>query len=360
MKLAALVRKAAPKKGPKKTMKFATLVKTVTRAKKARGRATRRSTASNTQGVGATPAPGTIFGSVDSPHPKLALNAFHPHHAALPRAVGPYTVCRVTTRFSSNAVVTMVGVEKYMPGVGETSRWTSGIARASNVAATAVNAPNNCTVYGAGGTAGLTLNSCTLVPSAVSLQLMNPESLQTTDGVVYVGRSTAQWALAGNPNTWQDIANDFVAFQSPRLCAAAKLALQGVQVDACPLNMDALADFSQLDATNSGTTTWDGGLAPATGGQTTGWTPIIVYNPGSIALEYLVCVEYRVRFDPTNVAAASHRHHGVTSDRWWDGAVRRMSAMGHGVEDIVSRVAEIGSLVESGARLARALPRVPL
>jgi len=85
------------------------------------------------------------------------------------------------------------------------------------------------------------------------------------------------------------------------LCAAGRLALRAVKTDAVPYDMQALADFRGLSAPSAGNFTW-----ADDGTSYDGFAPIFVYNPDGIDLQILVCCEWRVRFDPTNPAYASH------------------------------------------------------
>ena len=143
--------------------------------------------------------------------------------------------------------------------------------------------------------------------------------------------------------------------------SAGKLALRGVQMDSYPLNMSALADFRPVANTADAAVTWDATnlIHPL------GFAPIVVINQAStetppLKLNFLVTVEWRVRFDIGNPAVASHTHHGVSSDQHWDDLIRQAVQKGAGVADIVERVANAGGAIAEAAEAARPwLKRLP-
>lgn len=270
---------------------------------------------------------------------RAAMTAYMPQHLPLPRAVGPYQVIRTSRRMTANGIFTIFGT--FMdPEVGGSTgapepAWTNVCAIADVAVGTAVNAANNATktVYDMSALSG----AVTIAPSALTIQVMNPTALQTAAGMNYMGRSTAQYQLGADTRTWQEIADGFVAFMSPRLVAAAKLCLRGVTVNSSPLNMSALADFRPLSHATNGAFTWDASAATPQG-----LAPIILYNPSGTVLEVLVTTEWRVRFDPTNPAASSHTYHSPAPQSAWDSLCASASSEGHGVVDIVEGVADLG------------------
>lgn len=198
---------------------------------------------------------------------------------------------------------------------------------------------------------GFSTSGITLVPSAVSLQIINPEPLQTSTGTVYSGVMQTSAKIAGRTETWDEYAVRFVEFQAPRLLAAGKLALKGVHINSYPLSMSQIAEFTSLDTSStSGTGSYNVGIA-----QTTGWAPIMVYNPSGIALDYLLTVEYRVRFDLANPASSAHRHFPVATDSQWDSLMKKAAAMGNGVRDIADVVAQAGAAIEGVSQFAKVL-----
>jgi hypothetical protein len=193
--------------------------------------------------------------------------------------------------------------------------------------------------------------AATVAPAAVTIQIMNPQALQNTSGIAYIGRSTAQYELGGSLRTWDTLGNEFVQFMAPRLCSAGKLALRGVKVSSYPLDMNELSDFRGVrpyaDAFGAGggtkTFNWTSQkIRPA------GFAPLVIYNPDGIGLQVLVTIEWRVRFDPGNVAAGTHQQYPTTPDAVWNKVTSAMSSAGHGVVDIAEDTAEIGAAVVGG------------
>lgn len=316
-----------------------------------------RSTATRVlaQGVGAVPRR-AYGGSVPCSDLRV-WDAKLPHHLPLPRAVGPYTVIRTTRRFESNARVNVFGCFKNRDGTGilTPGHWSSVCAVTDSNAGADIGYVDN-TRWISMPMTGLG-DAVTLTPSALSVQIMNPEPLQTTRGIIYAGAMTTQAALAGRAETWDTWSDRFVQFQNPRILSAGKLALKGVQVDSFPMNMSAVSDFTPLFQLNDGYHTWDQNKP-----QPTGWAPIVVVNantpsPNGPKLEFLVTIEWRVRFDLTNPASAGHTQHSTASDGLWSRLMRSATSRGHGVHDISDAVSNAGSLYSSASNTIRVLER---
>lgn len=276
-------------------------------------------------------------------------DAFHPAHLPLPRSIGPYTVVRTSALVTSDDRVNIIGCFAENRSVGNTSVWTNyGMLRSIN-SALPLSDPNNALVSsvpfpGASAVAGSGLSA---VPAAISVQVMNPNPLQTTEGIVAAAVCPTQLDLRGRTETWAEFGSEFISFMRPRLMSAGKLSLRGVQMDSYPLNMSALADFRPVsNASGDITFTWDAGSTT----HPLGFAPLVVINQAStetppLELNFLITIEWRVRFDIGNPAVASHRHHGVSTDQHWDTMLRAAANMGNGVRDIVERVANTGAAV---------------
>jgi len=321
------------------------------RRKAAGRRNTARSRATNVLAQGAGAVTKKAFGGADSFGPGV-WDAKSPQHLPLPRAVGPYTVIRSTRRVNANQECSIIGCFQQAHGGTAVGDW-NGICMIQDVAATLpINAANNAASY------TLPLNglgdAVTLVPSAISLQLMCPQPLQTAQGVIYAGLMTTMPDVGARTETWRSYFDKFVNFQAPRLLTAGKVALRGVQIDSYPLNMSDVSDFTTRykSIDNSGFT-WDAFTI-----DPKGWAPIMVYNPSHADLEFLITVEYRVRFDLDNPASASHTHHPIATDATWDRFMRQAAAMGNGVRDIADVVANVGEAagkLRGAARMAAIL-----
>jgi len=309
------------------------------RRQNARSRPANRSNATRVLATGVGAAPKKAFGCAIG-HSLACWDAKHMHHLPLPRAVGPYTVIRATKRVQISTVANIIGAfQRCQPSSTEFGNWSELCMITDVSAANPINGnPANARSFtlpldGLG-------DAATVVPSAISVQIMCPTALQSASGIVYAGVMNTQAKIGGRSENWVSYMDKFVQFQSPRLLAASKLALRGVQINSYPLNMAEVSKFTALDRT--GDTEFVLGsdsLEPA------GWAPIMIYNPSGATLEVLITMEFRVRFDLDHPASASHSHHPIASDSTWDKLVRQASALGNGVMDIADVVANTGMAV---------------
>jgi hypothetical protein len=145
--------------------------------------------------------------------------------------------------------------------------------------------------------------------------------------------------------TWGNVGSQFVAFGKPRLCAAAKLALSGVEHSLVPMNMNTLSDFTHLHDVVGAPTVSRWYTSTGVSVQPSGFAPFVVYNPDEIDLQFLVTVEYRMRFDMEHPAASTHTFHDPASMGAWHSVVKGMTELGHGVRDIAVVAAEAGAAV---------------
>lgn len=281
-----------------------------------------------------------------------------PMHLPLPRAVGPYTSIRVTKRFTSTARDVVFGTfrvaETSTAGSGEKIGhvWTNVIAVEDVNGANPINGNLNGKLHSlpwANEQAALGSSALTAVPSAYTVQIMNPEALNTTTGIVYGGVMNTQAKILDRTQTWDSYLENFVAFQAPRMMSAGKLALRGVKASSYPLSMSQLSEFTEVRPYSDVVVTMGSGTGTV---EPTGFAPILLSNPQGIGLEYLVTVEWRVRFDLTNPASAGHTHYPVASDVTWDSMMRKAVSMGHGFVDIADTVANAGA---AAARVAALL-----
>jgi len=273
---------------------------------------------------------------------KYALNAMHPCHLPLPRAVGGYTVVRTTDIVNTSKEAVMFGCFKG-PGTEFTETcWldTIAVTNASDGLELKINDPTgNAFFYGSSALGAASLNGVKLVPAAVTVQVMNGENLQNADGITYIGRSKTVLDLMGNDRTWKEVMDELVAYSAPRLCSGGKLALRGVQVNAIPNNMSVLSDFVPRRIASNGKKEWTESTFPA---DFEGFGPIFVYNPDKMSLKYLVTIEWRMRFDPLNPAYAGHVNHPPASETTWSKVIADAESAGNGVMDIADVTADIG------------------
>jgi len=181
---------------------------------------------------------------------------------------------------------------------------------------------------------------------------MGPQALSAAAGQVVAAVVPARLDLTDDTRTWEEVQTIVTSYFRPRLLSAGKLTLRGVQMDSHPLSMAEVSSFEPLihEAPNP-----SGGAARGWSNYEPypcGWAPMAFVNPSGAALQLLIAVEWRVRFDIGNPAIASHQHHGVSSDVSWDQQIRRATDALPGVIDIVERVANSGMGIYSKASAA--------
>lgn len=309
----------------------------------------RRSNADQVLASGVGNTVGRAFGSTRGKGGRKGMsqawNAFHPCHLPLPRAVGPYTVIRTSFLHTSSAKYLQFGA--FMRS--DLESWSNVVGVEDVIIGSPVNATNNARLIAvpAPFAASVAGSSFTCVPSAVSVQVMSPGPLNTVHGQVAMAVCPTQLDVNGRTATWDALSADVTSFMRPRMCAVSKLALRGVQMNSYPLNQNAVSDFLPCTPSVHGSEfTLDGSaLKPI------GWTPMVVINENNAELNYMVCVEWRVRFDIGNAAVASHTHHGVTPDAVWNEHIENAVAMGNGVRDIVEMVASVGNALGQASAL---------
>jgi len=287
------------------------------------------------QGVGRSVAKPFGSGTLNRYHPCMH-DAFHHAHLPLPRAVGPYTVVRTTQVVTSAQQLVIIG-----PLYNKTAdRWCDLAGFGFTDGNKTVGDANNTVLFPFGSLRNNSAwGAAQATPSACSLQLMNPNALQTTAGIVYIGRMRTVLRPSEDLSDKVNVlANRLVSYNNPRLCSAAKLAFRGVQIDLVPYNMNSLSNFTLQSAD---TFTQYGASSP----DPNGFAPAFIYNPSGLNLQLLVCFEWRVRFDPSNPAQATHVHHPPASEGMWAQAQHVAESIGNGVVDIADKVAETGNAV---------------
>ncbi len=281
-------------------------------------------------------------------------DAFSPAHLPLPRSVGPYTVTKTTALISTNDRINIIGTFAETDTTG-TKLWTNvGLVKSVN-SALPISDPANTflhTIPFPGN--NITGSGLSATPAAVSVQIMNPNPLQSSSGIVAAAVCPTQLDLRGRTETWAEFGTEFISYMRPRLMSAGKLALRGVQMDSYPLNMGALAEFRPVNGFSDTTIQWNSSNPT----HPQGWAPIVIVNQASnedppLELNLLVTIEWRTRFDIGNPAVSSHSHHGVSSDQHWDRLIRAATNRGAGAMDIVERVANAGTAAFGAYNAAR-------
>lgn len=373
------------------------------------------------QGAGAVPRRpmGSKKSVVSIPRglPMGCWNAHSAAHAGLPRAVGPYTVVRTTSIVTSkspliifgsyatqNVTTTPTGIQ-FGNGYGD-KLWTNvcAVGAPENIPTTDFNNAaissgtftelhsipvpgttangafaHDYTPETANAYFSLEYSNTTAVPSAISVQIINPTAVQTAAGTGVAAVCPVRLDLAGTQKTWKTIGDEILSYYRPRVLTGGKLALRGVQMDSMPLSMTDVSDFRELYqadplTTSPSTVRWDynshlqniEGAPALSDAQKTfgvnlhpeGWAPMVYYSPYNAEREFadrqemtfLVTMEWRVRFDISNPACSSHVMHKPSSDAQWHNMITKAVQVLPGVIDIVEKVAN------AGARMARYAP----
>jgi len=276
--------------------------------------------------------------------PAGAWDAFASAHAPLPRSVGPYTVVRTTRMITTNSKFAMIGA--FQQETGGTKYWSNVVCAAANAGYTSapINSASSTdffvTTAPGGNSASPISSSFTCVPSAISVQIMGQASLQNASGQFAAAVVPARMDMYGDDRSWDDLSVEFIAYMRPRLLSGGKLVLRGVQMDSVPLSMADVSEFLPMYPVSDGLANgWGaGGVAY----RPRGWSPLCLYNETEQPVTLLIAVEWRVRFDLSSPAVASHSHHGVSSDNAWDAHLRKISSSLPAVCDIAEKVANVG------------------
>lgn len=296
------------------------------------------------------------FGHVKLPKqlglPGGAWDAFNSCHAPLPRSVGPYTVVRTSRLFESNDKINIFGTfQIQQSGANSGPYWSNVISAQSQTSVgpihTGPSTKFSITNMPGGNAAATDSSTFTCCPAAISVQVVGSETITNAQGQLAAAVCPARLDLCDDARTWTEVENEFVAFFRPRLMSAGKLVLRGVQMDSHPLSMADCSAFLPMKgyAMDIDPQAWSGAAAP----HPKGWAPIVIFNPARTMLSFIVSVEWRVRFDMSHPAVASHTHHGVSTDAAWDKHIQRASAVLPGVFDIVEKVANTGMAVYKSA-----------
>jgi hypothetical protein len=296
------------------------------------------------QGAGALPTKAFGAGKSGGVSSKkaltLGLNARLPYHLGLPRPVASYQVIRTSTLHNTSAGVIILSplLRKWQNESGN-PKWYHSCGVESVNAALGINASNNTTMIPMpmdilGGAADV-------VPAALTVQVMCPDALQSASGIYTMARVPQQMNMGGESRTWNQLKEQFDSYFKPRLLTAGKIALRGVTCNAIPIDMNEYSEFASTYPIESGSFAWGEHIQPAA------LSPILITHGAGIhsTLSLLITIEWRVRFDPSSAAAASHTYHPATPDGVWNDIMKSASDLGHGVEDIVDSIADIGAAV---------------
>lgn len=268
---------------------------------------------------------------------KHGLNAFHPLHVPLPMSTGKYTVIRTSAVFNSDSYLTLIGAMGYdQTGASayNTPVWSNYCALSKANASDSLTSQWGVhTLPPPTGTDSSGLSEC--VPAAVSVQVVNPTSLNNAAGVVYMGRCATTLSQPGSSSADAgEFANALISYAQPKSISGATLAMKNQQINLVPANINELNDFRSI-----GPPSTDSGVTP-TGlywGDTldfAGFKPAYIINPNKENLTYRLCIEWRVRLSPLNPMHMVQQAHPPTSHDAWHKIISTAESMGHGVEDV--------------------------
>ena len=267
---------------------------------KSRSRAYTRGNATVVLAQGALAAPKRAFGGGRNPKGRnvasllKCLDARIPRTLGLPRAVGPYSVIRTTALHSSSSRFLM-----FCPIYNESSTsWYNACGIEGVTSGSPVNSGQHTSV----AHAFPLMSQAEVVPSGLTVQVMNPASLQTADGLFAMARVNQQLALGGTTATYDEMAARCISFYAPRMLTGGKLALRGVKCSSYPLDMSEYSHFAPMLHFGGEAFAWStNALRPAA------LAPIVFVqeNAQPKTMQFLVTMEWRVRFDPANPATAS-------------------------------------------------------
>lgn len=298
-------------------------------------------------GVGRTTA--KPFASPDITYDgKLGLSALCPMHLPLPRPIAPYTVVRLTTSFSSANEYMLFGtfrMDEPAATYAETRWLNTGVMEWASASG---GLPMQSTIPVMRGFPGL--GDDYFVPAAMTIQVLNTNALQSTNGLIVAGNMKTSLAPGAKTANISTVFNELINVSAPRLMSAPKLALRGVQADLQPSNMSALADFRLPGSSGSSPQVMNA--------QSDGFLPMFLRNEQQVTLNFVVTIELRMRFSTSNIASASHRQYPHAPLSVWDRAVQGATMIGHGIVDISEKVSAVGSAVQAGLDMAGPLSKI--
>jgi hypothetical protein len=248
-------------------------------------------------------------------------------------------VIRTTKLHRSTAPVLLFGTFTNEQGAGRHWRNWCGI-EANDITLGVDEANNSRAITMAMSSIGY--GAC-VVPAAITVQVMCPKPLQEAGGLYAMCRVNQNMDIGGSSRTYANLRDTIVSYFSPRMLTGGKLALRGVKCSGAPMDMGEYCDFAPLEASTSD---YNFGWLTATG-KFSALTPIAFVRDADSAAEpisFLITIEWRVRFDPQNPAAASHMHHDTLSDEAWNQVSRTMAMAGHGVEELAQDATEAGAM----------------
>jgi len=290
-----------------------------------------------------------------------AFNALDNYHLPLPRSSGPYSVWRSSVQFQTSLPVLILGVYKNVSDtavLANTPVWSNICCLAGTGLATAINAAASTNAVGFDFSRFASDNLAVLSPAAATFQIRCPTSVFTAAGTVYGTRVKSDLALAGSARTWSQFATQIFSTQSMRAMTAYELCGKCVKVDLLPMDIVEMEDFRNVNNSAGGVFAWD-----ATGSPNflntiapCALTPAVVYNPTLATLDIVATFEWRVRFDPLDMAAAGHVNYPPAAESTWNKLVHQAHSIGEsGFEDMSTAVKTANKIARTAAEVGGVL-----
>lgn len=265
-----------------------------------------------------------------------ALDARIPRMLGLPNAVGPYSVVRTSMFHSTDARVLVFA--PCMVNFDNRSTWHNWCGVMDVDSELPMNGASNAhsiVIPTPGGAMD------EVVPASLTVVASCDTALQTASGSFMMGRMNQGWQATSD--TWTQFGEAFISNFAPKVLTAGRLALRPVSCSAYPLDMTHYQDFAQVSP-------YDGALTRTSQHDFGTLSPIVFLQKSDtpVQVQFMVTMEWRVRYSAFNPASASHSYHPPTSTVVWSDTIKAASAMGHGV-------VEVGEVALEGAAFIGAL-----
>jgi len=238
------------------------------------------------------------------------------------RPVGPYTVIRTVTVMSTNSKFSLFCPFIRNDGGVGTDKWFDICSIQAVNSANAINGVLNTAYLPIPGLDSLSATATEIVPAALSVRIANGNALNTTSGMIYLGRSTGNLGYGGSTQTWDALANNLVTTSKTLSVPAARLVLTPHIAHSYPLNFNEFTEWNEpiVSSVEFNPFTWsDERIKPAA------LAPLWVYNPSAVQLDYTVTMQWRVRLDVSNPLVSDHKEFPLSSIGEMFGAVAAMA-----------------------------------
>lgn len=221
--------------------------------------------------------------------------------------------------------------------------WTNTCAILFKTLVNPINAANGARTR---KVSGGNLSRMSVVPTACTIRIMNPETLNSTSGSVYVGQIKTKEDLRDYVKSAATIADELVSFCGAKSYSAASLAVRPIEVSCVPVDMTDLSSFYEM---NVSAQSEDITYADSSFGEyPAGLAPVFISNPNGVPLTVEVSMKFRVRhgIESPFHSAMPLRPPGSERD-WYDGIKTVLEDGVHFVGQIAGVAGSIVSLMNN-------------